>query len=295
MSYAEQMPSELFESHSSHSEDAAPGYQPLRQAYVPGAMAVQDAMAAPVSFAPQTSSTLSTSPRLSSSRYVGIGAAPVSPAPQTSSTLSASPRLSSSRHCPILAYSLPTTQPGLVRTIDFPESPTDMVLLLSALIYGTRGGPWVHNPPPTIAEYLTLHRLYTKYAVRSFLVAMLRHQISAHAYDLAAPLANARSAHGEIFSCLRLAATCRSSRLWDCALKYSRTWQYFVSPWRMDEHAIADVGEEAYVVLLALEAVKNALGESAWTDLRVLYNGEGKPGVTSSRDNTVFWVEDMVG
>ncbi|BEJ15291.1 hypothetical protein CspHIS471_0410580 [Cutaneotrichosporon sp. HIS471] len=204
-------------------------------------------------------------------------------------------RAALARVSPILAYSLPTTEPGLIRTIDFPESPTDMVLLLSSLIYGTEGGPCVHYPPPTIADYLTLHRLYAKYAVRSFLVAMLRHQISARAYDLAAPLANPRSAHGEIFSCLRLAATCRSSPLWDCALKYSRTWQYFVIPWRMDEHAIADIGEEAYVVLLALEALKNALRESAWTDLRVLYNGEGKPGVTSSRDNTVFWIEDMQG
>ncbi len=189
---------------------------------------------------------------------------------------------------------LHTLEPARLPTLMLSDSGVDMALLLSALVHGAVGAPRAQRPPPTVAEYLALHRLYAKYAVRPFLVAMLRHRIAERGYELAAPLANPRSARGEIAAYLRLAAACRSSRLWDCALKYARTWQYFVAPWRMDEHEIAGVGEDAYGVLLALEALKNASGESAWTELRVLYNAAGKPGVTRARDDTVFWIEDAV-
>lgn len=174
-----------------------------------------------------------------------------------------------------------------------------MALLLLALVHGAVGAPRSQRPPPTIAEYLALNRLYAKYAVRPFLLAMLRHRVAERGIELAAPLANPRSARSEITGFLRLAAAFRSSRLWDCALKYARTWQFFVSPWRMDEGDIAAVGEDAYAVLLALEALRNVAGESAWADLRVVYSSAGRAGVlqasSHAREDTVFWIDEVGG
>lgn len=179
-----------------------------------------------------------------------------------------------------------------------------MALLLSALVNGAIGAPREQRIAPTVADYLTLHRLYAKFAVRPFLTAMLNHRIAERAFELAGPLSNPRTAGADIAGYLKLAAACKSSRMWEFALRYAKTWQYFVAPWRMNEKEVAAVGEDAYAVLLALEALKNAAGESGYTDLRVSYSGKlcaeaeltpgGRPGVTRTREpETVFYLDDL--
>lgn len=152
------------------------------------------------------------------------------------------------------------------------EPPGEMAMLLLALVHGAVGAPRAQRHAPTVTEYLTLLRLFAKYGVRAFISSMLVHVISERAFELAAPLANPRTARTEIAAYLRLAGACRSPRMWECALRYAKTWQYFVAPWRMGEDEVAAVGEDAFAVLLALEALKNACGESGYTELRVTYN-----------------------
>ncbi|KLT44670.1 hypothetical protein CC85DRAFT_300219 [Cutaneotrichosporon oleaginosum] len=197
-----------------------------------------------------------------------------------------------SRVSPVFATLLSNLEPTRVPTLALADSGTDMALFLHALVYGAVGAPHSRRTPPTVAEYLILHHLYTKYAVRPFLLAMLRHRIAERGHELAAPLANQRPVRSEITGYLRLAAACCSPRLWNCALKYARTWQYFVSPWSMGERDIAEVGEDAYAVILALEGLRHASGENTWTDLRVLYKGR-TAGVARANDETVFWIEDV--
>lgn len=150
-----------------------------------------------------------------------------------------------------------------------------MALLLLALVHGAVGAPRAAAHAPTVAEYLTLLTLYAKYAVRPFFRQILIHRISERALELAAPLSNSRAAGSEIAPYLRLAALCKSGRMWEFALRHSRAWRHYVNPWRMGEEGVAAVGEDAFSVLLALEALKGSVGEGSYTELRVVY-GSGR-------------------
>lgn len=164
---------------------------------------------------------------------------------------------------------LPLTSGTPIITVS--EPPGEMALLLLALVHGAVGAPRASAHAPCVPEYLTLLSLYEKYAVRPFFRHMLVHRIVERGLELATPLSNPRTAAPEIAPYLRLAAACRSARMWEHALRHARSWRHAVNPWRMDEEGVDALGEDAFGVLLALEALKGSAGEGGYSELRVTY------------------------
>lgn len=172
-------------------------------------------------------------------------------------------------------------QLGPSRQLSVGESAAEVHLLLNALTRGLVPRPG--EAPHTLAEYLSLLRLYERYRVRPLYRSMLVARAEDKAFDLVYPLSGAKGqtlTRDEMYRFFRLAHETRSAKLWETALRYAGNWSPHANPWRLGAEDYTELGAGTFDVLLALEALNSTFGDGI-ASLRVVYpDGEDSTSAT---------------
>lgn len=174
----------------------------------------------------------------------------------------------------LIASTLAQFPPGKAPRVQISETIPEARLLLSALNYGNINHSSLavaDRDPLSVAEYLTLLRLYQKYQVSAFFTDLLQYQINARAVELSQGVMKRDKAL--VLDVVRLAGAARSVKLWDMLNKYSQHWFETLQPPRLTQEDKDRLGKAGVEVLVAWNALRLGCGDRP-DGVRIGYDGD---------------------